>query len=358
MQNKIRQESPIIHTSRTDYLTQFHVNSFQVGNSQDDVLTDWLRRFDNWLELQKALFPGPQELSQAVQCWSFVQHLGTEGRRHFMAYFKDDVPTALDTDYVLLHAVLSTIFAESPDVHAARDCFFWRKQAPVESSADFASALRALIKDCIFGGMEDELLAIQFNSGRCSRDDTCDEQKSFISENSAKSTFSVQSMASVTSACVVGSVLSESSISVAVQTEPSIFSVLLTCSATQTDSISSRITERTRNNYTQTNPVSVLVSQCSQTEPENEPEKCPVQPAQMPSLTAENDCLECNNFSSTDWHEQVHRSSSASGSNRCTEQESIAGPLVHSKETTHRQGRKREMGQFPKGKRSKWAQPK
>ncbi len=68
---------------------------------------------------------------------------------------------------------------------------------------------------------------------------------------------------------------------VQLQTEPSSVMVLSKCCNTQTDSVSSVGTEQTDSRGTQTNPVSVLVSRCAQTDPENELDEYPVQLPQM-----------------------------------------------------------------------------
>ncbi len=87
---------------------------------------DWLRRFDNWLALQDALLPDTQKLPAQVKCWSLIQHLGADGRNRLCAVFAGKIPGQLDTDYESLHAILSSIFAESPNLQIAR--LFGRKQ--------------------------------------------------------------------------------------------------------------------------------------------------------------------------------------------------------------------------------------
>ncbi len=72
----------------------------------------WLVRFDNWLALQQLQRPaGSKLLSPMVQCRSLVKHLGKYAFKQFATKFDDQLPVIFDTDYGLLCAVLTTIFA-------------------------------------------------------------------------------------------------------------------------------------------------------------------------------------------------------------------------------------------------------
>ncbi len=86
------------------------------------------------------------------------------------------------------------------------------------------------------------------------------------------------------------------------QTELSSSLFLQKCCDMQMDSVSSTVTEQMHNHYTQTDPVSVLVSQCMQTELGKE--LYPGQLSQTNSLAKERNCLEESSYKNSpcvDW---------------------------------------------------------
>ncbi len=203
-------------------------------------------------------------------------------------------------DYEAVQAILSSIFAEEMSPRIARHWFLTRKQDPNESIVDFASALWTLAINCDFGMMEDEVLTSHLCASCCHRN----AKLKLLQQNATDFESSVKLAISVGSVLCIGSgdrVLTSESVSSSVQTEPCSCLVLQKCCNMQTDSVSSIEIEQTHTIDTQTNPVLVLVSQCTQMEPVNELDRYPVRLPQIPSLTMEETCLEWSHFSSTGW---------------------------------------------------------
>ncbi len=114
------------------------------------LFRDWLRRFENWFELQATLCPDPQKLPPMVRCRSLVQHLGAEARRRFVNTFDGHMPTELDTDYDQLCAALSTIFApDSISRCHTDDLLMSPQQKTLINDTSIKSALPVECSSCV-----------------------------------------------------------------------------------------------------------------------------------------------------------------------------------------------------------------
>ncbi len=176
--------------------------------------SSWLGHFENWLALQEAQRPGAQKFLPAIHCRSLFQHLGSEARRRLSEFFANNLPDVLDTDPALLRTVLYTIFAGKMDLHVARFCFFSRKQSSTETSAEFLSALRTIAMDCEFGGIGEEMVVVQFQTGLRHH-----QRKTSDCHSSAKSVFPVEQNVNVGAESTLVFETSRSCMSSAVQTE-------------------------------------------------------------------------------------------------------------------------------------------
>ncbi len=101
----------------------------------------------------------------------------------------------------LIWTILSTIFAKTLDLHIVRFCFFSQKQEHSETSVNYLCALQTIAKDCNYGGMEEEMVILQFQTGLCHP-----QQKTFSCNMSAKSSLSVEPDTCLGTACELVSV--------------------------------------------------------------------------------------------------------------------------------------------------------
>ncbi len=191
----------------------------------------------------------------------------------------------------------------------------------------------------------------------CKRETELLQQESPYFDTAVKLAVSVESVSCIGSSSKVVTSKTEKGVSVSVRTELSEHQFLSKCCSTQTDSVSSDKTEQSHNKDTQTDAVSVLVSQHVQTEAG----LYPGQLAQKSSLKIEKNCLEERSYENAprvDRQKTMQQSSRACDSKECRERD-VAHLSVNNKSALckGRKAKAGEKGASPNERQEKGAPP-